>query len=551
MDPKSMNDTTSDAASIFAPLWKRKWLILVVAVIVAGGTYEYYKRQVPLYRATTQLFLGGATEPGGASSGPNRTTLSGRALQDQVGLINSGVIGKAVRESLKAKHELPAAVGKAVASASGTSDFIIITTEAHKPKSAVRLANAYAQVYIARQRNDYVRNITAQIANSRQQLRRIETPVASGKGVGAKSAPSSSSTIQAATLQSKISQLESQLLTFSGVQQVGPARAQPLPVSSSPKKNAIFGFVLGLLLASVAAYILSRVDRRVRALSEIESIFHTEILAALPKVRSPVVRPDGQRAPAKSLLEPLRRLHTTLQLGNPLEPRGRERPPRVILFLSPDAGDGRSTLIANLARVQYEAGARVAVIDADFRRPTQARLLDVNGDYGLADVLGGKIGIHEAMQLVASSGDLSPIDAAGAAPGGVSTVVESSRLGSLSVLAGGGNVANPPALLAGERMSELLRSLREEFDYVLIDVPPPLEVSDAMPLLQLADGLVLVANIGHTREVSAERLAQLLSRSASAPLLGAVVNAVPRKDIERYGFSFLPGRSRGRGRFGR
>jgi Mrp family chromosome partitioning ATPase len=242
------------------------------------------------------------------------------------------------------------------------------------------------------------------------------------------------------------------------------------------------------------------------------------------------------QAPAKSLLEPLRRLHTTLQLGDMLE-RDRGHTPRLLVFLSADAGDGRSSVIANLARVQCEAGERVAVVEADFRRPTQAALLDAGGTYGLADVLAGKISLGEAMQVVQSTDSVDVGGDAAAAPAAVSTVVGSRSIGSLSVLVSGGPVSNPPALLARPEMAELLGSLADEFDHVLIDAPPPLEVSDVMPLLQLADGIVIVARVGHTREVSAQRLAQLLGRTASAPLLGAVANCVPRKDIERYGFS--------------
>jgi Mrp family chromosome partitioning ATPase/capsular polysaccharide biosynthesis protein len=538
-----MNETTSDAANIFGPLWKRKWLILAVALVVAAATYEYYKHKPSVYKATTQLFLGGSSEQSAAlGGGQGKGTLSGRALADQVGLINSTVVGKPAREGLRAEHDLAAARGKATAAASGSSDFITITTEARTPMAAANLADAYAKVYIKRQRRDYLQNITAQIANDRAQLRRIETPVPSGKEKGAKAAPTNTSTLQAANLASKISQLESALSSFSGVQQVGLAKGQPLPVSPTPKKNAIFGFLLGLILGAVAAYILGRFDRRIRRLDDVETIFHTEILAALPTVKSPVVRKDGQRAPAKSLLEPLRRLHTTLQLGDSMQPGNRERSARVILFLSADAGDGRSTLIANLARVQSEAGERVAVVEADFRRPTQARLLDLSGQYGLADVLSGKIAVGAALQSAKSLPEPSAAADAVPAPagGGLSTVVESSPIGNLSVLAGGGAVANPPALLESRAMTDLLRTLADEFDYVLLDAPPPTEVSDAMPLLGLADGIVLVARVGHTREVFAQRLAQLLGRTASAPVLGAVVNCVPRKDIERYGFSYAP-----------
>ncbi len=542
-----MNDTTSDAANIFAPLWKRKWLILAVAILVAAGTYEYYKRQRPTYKATTQLFLGGSAEQAALSSGGGgKATLSGRALADQVGLINSSVIGLGVHKRLRAEGNLGAATGKATATSSASSDFITITTEAHKPRAAAALANAYAAAYIARQRADYRRSVQAQISTVRQQLRRIEAP----PGKGGKVSTSTSSTIQSASLASKISQLESTLSSYAGVQQVSPAKAEPLPISPKPKQNAIFGFVLGLILASIAAYALSRFDRRLRSLADVESMFHTEILAALPAVRSPVVRPDGSRAPAKSLLEPLRRLHTTLQLGHVSE-RARESAPRVLVFLSPDAGDGRSTLVANLARVQCEAGGRVAVVEADFRRPSLAKLLDAPGQYGLADVVTGRISLGEAMQVVKSNQDLSVADgSAPAADGAVSTMVESSTLGSLSLLVGGA-AANPPALLGGQAMADLVQSLAEEYDHVLIDAPPPLEVSDVMPLLQLVDGIVLVARIGHTRDVSARRMAQLLDRTATAPVLGAVGNCVPRKDVERYGFAWAPAGPRSRRLIGR
>lgn len=533
-----MHDTTSDAAAIFLPLWKRKWLILAVGLLAAAGTYLYYKRQPATYTASTRLYLGAASEQQALVGGGGGKALNGRALADQVELINSSAIGEVVRKKLRAEHQLAAAKGKAKATASPNSDFITIATEARKPKAAARLADTYAAVYAKRQRSDYMKALSIQIANARQQLRRIEPVVVPTKGKGPAKGPSSSQTIQAANLASKISQLENQLSSYNGVQQVSRAQAAPLPVSPTPKKNAIFGGVLGLLLAGIVAYMTSRFDRRIRSLAEIESIFKTQILAALPAVRSPVVRPSGERAPAKSLVEPLRRLQVTLKLGDSLA-NGAAGGTRAILFLGADPGDGKSSLIANLARVQSDAGERVAVIEADFRRPVQARLLDVSGPYGLGDVLAGRVQIADAIQSVRlPQTSLQPGDERVPVP--VSTVVEPRGSGSLSALVSGAPIANPPALLASGAMAELLGWAREEFDRVLIDAPSPLEVSDVMPLLALVDGLVLVARVGHTRETSAQRLAQLLERSASAPVLGAVANCVPRKDMEKYGLAWAP-----------
>src|SRR5689334_19941107 len=134
MDAHSMNETTTDAASIFGPLWKRKWLILGVALLVGAGTYFYYKRQKPVYQGVAQLYLGGAAEQTTANGAQGKQTLSSRFVSDQVGLINSAVIGEIARKRLRAEHQLQAARGKAKAAATANSDFIAITTEAHKPK---------------------------------------------------------------------------------------------------------------------------------------------------------------------------------------------------------------------------------------------------------------------------------------------------------------------------------------------------------------------------------------------------------------------------------
>jgi Mrp family chromosome partitioning ATPase len=271
-------------------------------------------------------------------------------------------------------------------------------------------------------------------------------------------------------------------------------------------------------------------------------VLQTPVLAALPVVRSPTRRPDGTREPAATLVEPLRRLNSALQLTHNVP--GRQGGPRLLLFVSPDPGDGRSTVVANLARVQRDAGERVMVIEADFRRPALGRLMGLPAARGLPDVLTGTASPHAALQNVQRSpGEMSPA-AAPAFAGGTATATEEGTEGVLSVLQSGGSIPNPPAMLGSEAMAWLLRTVADEYDWVLIDAPCPLEVSDALSLFPLVDGLVVVARMGHTRIVSAERLVQLVERTVSAPTLGAVVNGVSRRDIERSGFYLTSGSAR-------
>jgi Mrp family chromosome partitioning ATPase len=163
------------------------------------------------------------------------------------------------------------------------------------------------------------------------------------------------------------------------------------------------------------------------------------------------------------------------------------------------------------------------------------------------DVLAGTLSLEEAMQRVLPLDHPLDPEPSGDAP--VATAVQA-RAGALSLLAGGGPVPNPSAILAQPAMRDLLASMAADFDSVLIDAPSPLEVSDVMPLMTEVDGIVMVGRIAHTRETSARRLVQLVAQTASAPVLGVAANCVAAADMSRYGFSppnakAWPGRFRG------
>jgi polysaccharide biosynthesis transport protein len=179
-------------------------------------------------------------------------------------------------------------------------------------------------------------------------------------------------------------------------------------------------------------------------------------------------------------------------------------------------------------------------VEADFRRPVLSRLLGLDPSPGLLQVLTGQVEPAVVMQPVhmpASGLDNTGVQAA---PAGGDTMVQTMVRGTMSVMLAGGPAPNPPALLGSDAMAQLLRALREDYDSVLLDAPPALEVSDVIPLLPLVDGILILGRVGHTRDISAERLAQMLAHSPAAPVLGVVGNCVPRKDVQRYGFTWMP-----------
>ncbi len=549
-----MNETPS-ATAILAPIWRRKWLILIVGIVVAGGTYLYYKHKHPSFQSETQLYLSAGTEQTAGEKGAAGKN-SGLTASAQPDIINS-VVAEEAKHQLKAEQNHTAKVaakGKIKAKANEKSQFVNITTEAKTPRASALLANTIAATYIRRQHTEYERGLLNQLKVARHQLNRIETPVVAAKGSKVTdTAASQGNVIREAQLQSHINELEARL-QIKDVEQLKPAKPRGARLlGPAPKKNGEFGFVIGVLLAAVAAFALARLDRRLRVLGDIEAVFPAVLLTVLPTVRRPVVDRGGYPSPSRILLEPMRRLQATLLLadGAPktngsskahvpapsgdgaLPPR---TVPRCILFLSPEAGDGRSTVIADLALVQREAGERVAIVEADFRRPAQARLLGVPGTAGLPEVLAGALTVGEAMQPVPAP---QPEPLAAQPRGGfeTATMLASREQGTVALLPSRAAAINAAALLASSEMHELLHGLAQEYDRVLIDVPSPLEVSDAMPLLAAVDAIVLVARAGHTHERSARRLWQLLSNTPSAPILGVVANGITPREMQKYGIS--------------
>jgi Mrp family chromosome partitioning ATPase len=535
---------TNNVSSALAPIWRRKWLILAIGILVGAGSYAHYKKAKTVYSVKTQLYLGAAAEGQALLNNTlGKTKLNSTAIANQAQLINS-TIGEIVKKKFRLEHNHDAVKGKVKAKATASSEFIQMVAEARTATAASEVANAYAQTYIKRHQANYERAVRSAIATTRTQIARIERAETQAKAKAGKGASSNSSasTLQTAALSTKLNQLESDL-TVKGVQQVGVARpAKAELVGPQPKKNAIFGFVVGIVLAALAVYLAAQANRRVRSLGDVEDVFGVPVLAAVPTARTPIVRRESQVRPSKLLTEPLWRLHSSIHLGVSDDGSPHGHAPKSILFLSADPGDGKSTIAAGLALVQRDAGERTMLVEADFRRPTQARLLALgtqNGQ-GLAGVLSGGALPSAAMERVSVAQE----NGANGAPGGGVATALTPPGGSVSVLRGGGDVANPPALLGRPEMAELLSTLGRDFDNVLVDAPPPLQVSDTMPLLGAVDGIVIVARIDHTRESSARRLMQLLSRTPSAPVLGVVANAVRPSDIERYGFSSGTGKGR-------
>ncbi len=272
------------------------------------------------------------------------------------------------------------------------------------------------------------------------------------------------------------------------------------PVSPRPALNVGVGLVVGLLIGVAAAVLRDRFDTLVRSRSDLKDIDVT-VLGTVPfdndaKAHPLVVQSDPRHGRA----EAFRSLRTNLRFVDA------SRHPRTLVITSSVAGEGKTTTTANLALTIAETQASVCLIEGDLRRPRLLNYLGLEGAVGLTDVLIGSAGLSDVLQQFGAH--------------------------DVAVLGAGALPPNPSELLGSPAMRATLAQLRERFDYVLIDAPPVLPVTDAAVTSTLADGTVFVVGAGvvHRERVSA---ALELLRNVDARLLGLIVNRDPRRPAAR------------------
>lgn len=172
---------------------------------------------------------------------------------------------------------------------------------------------------------------------------------------------------------------------------------------------------------------------------------------------------------------------------------------RVLQITSAEPEDGKSTLASNLALAIAQSGKKVILVDADLRRPKIHQLFGLRRDIGLADVLTREIEWRNA--------------------------VAETQVPKLSVLCAGQTPANPAELLATAEFEALLNELRKEYDFVLVDTPPLLAVSDPCVVAAATDALLLVVNISKNRRDAIRRVQETIS-THGMKVLGMVANGV-------------------------
>jgi capsular exopolysaccharide synthesis family protein len=285
---------------------------------------------------------------------------------------------------------------------------------------------------------------------------------------------------------------------------VQPAVPATKPASPNVPLNLALGFLVGLAAGVGVAVLRFVLDTRIHSSHDIEQVTDKPMLGGIsfdPEARKrPLVVHVDPRSPRA---ESFRTLRTNLQFLN------FDSAPRSFVVTSSVPGEGKSTTAANLAISLAETGARVVLVDGDLRLPRVAELMGLEGAVGLTDVLIGRAELGDVLQRWGRA--------------------------QLHVLPSGQVPPNPSELLGSRYMERLLSTLASDFDFVIIDAPPLLLVTDAAVISKLAGGAIMVAASGRTKKTELVGAIRALDHIGSK-LLGVVVTMLPTKGPDAYGY---------------
>jgi capsular exopolysaccharide synthesis family protein len=277
---------------------------------------------------------------------------------------------------------------------------------------------------------------------------------------------------------------------------------------SFPKKKVILAVALGIavLLGVFLALLIERLDNGFRSPEQVEKMTGVPGLGLIPA--APVSRktPPHEyllQKPTSAYAEALQSVRTALHFSNV------DHPPRVVLVTSALPQEGKTTFAISLARIAARSGLKVVLVDADMRRPKIAKLMGLESDAGLRELLAGDALIPGVLHKDEQTG--------------------------LHIIPSRPDTPGPQDLLGSRRMRDLVRQMSTLYDMVVVDSPPIMAVSDPIVLSGLVDAtLVLVRWETTPREVAISAIRQL--RQSGGRIAGAVLTRVNMRKHARFSY---------------
>jgi polysaccharide biosynthesis transport protein len=482
---ESVRDSDSLAATLV--VLRRRWLVIVaVAAACLAVAVIRHEHATKSYQASASVAFQESTLPDSAlqvsQSGSSEPQ---RAADTEVLIAHSGQVAQAVRKQLHSSSDVKALLKLVTVEAAPNADVLNIIASTHNAEYSVRLANAFANQYIAFK-------IAAQVSGIEAAEGKLRVQIA-GLPAGSSARTSLEQSVQ------RLAGLRA--VAGGGANVIGVATPPDSPSGMGLAATAAIGLLVGLAIAVALVFVLEALDRRLKTIEDFERAYRLASLTGVPQ--SAFGPGDAEQRGAG--LEPYRILRSALEFA------AVTRPLDSLLVTSAVSGEGKTTVAVDLAHAMALTGQRVTLIELDLRRPTFASHFRLRSGEGLTTALTRGESVRNFMT--------QPLR----------------DVPNLSVLAAGGIPPNPSELLGSSVMSDIVSELMSDEGMLIVDAPPLNPVSDAQVLLNnhLIQAVLIVARVDSTTREEVRRARAILDRHTVAPI-GIVVTGL--RDAGRYGY---------------
>ena len=318
---------------------------------------------------------------------------------------------------------------------------------------------------------------------------------------------------------------------LSNIRIISSASVPKSPVSPKVKMNILIGLLLGLGLGIGAAFLLESLDTKINNLSDVEKFVHLPILGTIPDIQLDTkqmadiedkLRKEKDKEKIKELKttqrqmaarlvpfyspkSPVAEAYRTFRTNAVSIPSKVSKKGRTYLVTSSGPKEGKTTSSANLAITLSQMRSKTILIDCDMRRPMVHNLFLVDRENGLSKYLTTEdVDIHE--------------------------IIKPSGIDNLDIITSGHVPPNPSELLSSQRMDLLLDELRQEYEYIIVDSPPIIAVTDALIISKKVDHLIIVIRVNSTDREIIEQAKNLL-KNIDEKAEGVLVNGI---EVKRY-----------------
>jgi Mrp family chromosome partitioning ATPase/capsular polysaccharide biosynthesis protein len=492
---KAVIDRREDRAmsprDLMRALGRRWWVVALIVALATSAAFLLASRQTKMFRATAKIVYEPQVSAGAAAAGQSVVDPYGQqdAVQSVATAINNPtiqwqtatIVGRHARYTLTAQSDDSS-------SANGLVNAVVsISATSSDPSVARDAANGFASAFIASRKQAQVGRLDVAIDALKLQMATFKTQA---------SRQTSSYLLLAQSAQS----LEvSRAMATGDFSLTVPASLPTGPFKPRPLVDGALALGVSLFVAIGLVLVLQQFDTRLRSYHDVAQALDMSVIARVPRVKRRKIRSDplavvhDTHGPAA---ESLRLLRSNLDYLDSMTPLS------TILVTSGIPGEGKSVTVCNLGVTLAMAGRRVVLIDADLRRASLHRYLGLSNTTGVSSVVAGKVQLAQALQAyrlppldwtsLGSSGNgdgARPVSAAGD-----DGARETARR--LFVLTAGPLPPNPGEIIASDRFAAILAELKaSKVDYVLVDSPAFMSVSDAAAIAPHVDGVVALVDV--------------------------------------------------------